>query len=262
MVSPIGPEGSPEREKADTTLKYLIKKALSPDFEVLRADDDTNPGAITPRIVQSILEADLVIADITGANANVFYELAIAHGYRKPTVHIQESSERPPFDIKDMRILPYDTTNPERLEKAQESLKAFVASALKNPEAIETPLRTAHQFEAARASGDVVAQTNVQIMEALDDLRAAVRSLMSRPTGGGGFRYPLTSLSASGDLPDDFDRAEYIRNLETRAKELTREVNTPGLVKLASPGAHLAARQELDEVRQKLREVYPSSAYL
>lgn len=262
VISPIGADGSPEREKADTTLTYLIKKALSPEFDVMRADDDTNPGAITPRIVQSILEADLVIADISGSNANVFYELAIAHGYRKPTVHIQEASERPPFDIKDMRVLSYDTTNPEKLEKAQESLKAFVASALKDPEAIETPLRTAHQFEAVRASGDVVAQTNVQVMDALEDLRAAVRSLMDRPTSSSGFRHPVTSASAIGDLPDDFDRAEYIRNLEKRAKELTREINAPSIVKLASPGAHLAPRQELDEVLQKLRMVYPSSAYL
>ncbi len=261
VISPIGAEGSPEREKADTVLKYLIKKALLPEFDVLRADDDTNPGAITPRIVQSILEADLVVADITGANANVFYELAIAHGYRKPTVHIQESSERPPFDIKDMRILSYDTTHPGKLEQAKDSLKAFVASALKNPEAIETPLRTAHQFEAALASGDVVAQTNVQVKEAIEDLRNEVRSIAIHPSRGG-FRHPLTSLSGIDHLPEDFDRGEYVRNLEARAKELSREIHNPALANLAAPGGFYAAQQELNEVGQKLREVYPSSAYL
>jgi hypothetical protein len=261
VISPIGTEGSPERERADTVLKYLIKKALSPEFDVIRADDDTNPGAITPRIVQSILEADLVIADITGSNANVFYELAIAHGYRKPTVHLQESSEHPPFDIKDMRILAYDTTNPGRLEKAQESLKAFVASALQNPEAIETPLRTAHQFEAARASGDVVAQTNVQVMEAIEDLRTEVRSIAIHPSRGG-FRHPLASLSGADDLPEDFDRAEYVRNLENRAKALIRETHNPTMASIASSGGYFATQEELRDVRERLREVYPSSAYI
>lgn len=88
VISPIGADGSSERAKADTVLTYLIKKALAPDFDVLRADDDTNPGAITPRIIRSILEADLVVADISGLNANVFYELAIAHGYQIGRAHV------------------------------------------------------------------------------------------------------------------------------------------------------------------------------
>ena len=64
VLSPIGKDGSPERDVADKVLKHIIKKAL-PDFRVLRADDDQNPGDITPQIVARILEADRIAADFS-----------------------------------------------------------------------------------------------------------------------------------------------------------------------------------------------------
>lgn len=57
-----------------------------------------------------IISADLVIADLTGNNPNVFYELAIRHSYRKPTIQIIKGEMDIPFDVANMRTISYETT--------------------------------------------------------------------------------------------------------------------------------------------------------
>jgi|SRR4051794_19999714 hypothetical protein len=180
VISPMGEEGSEERKRADLVLRYVIRRPLVDEYRVSRADDDTNPGAITPRVIQSILEADLIVADITSGNANVFYELAIAHGYDKPTIHVMASGTKPPFDVKDLRVIDYDLTNPERLEKAQETIARYAEFARSRPEEIETPLKGAQRFEAVQQSDDPLAKTTVQILKAVEALGLEVRLLRGR----------------------------------------------------------------------------------
>ena len=133
VVSTIGEPGSQEREDADLVLEYLIRPAIGDKYKIARGDEDSNPGAITPQIVESILEADLVIADLSGFNPNVYYEVAIAHGYDRPTVHLQVAVERPAFDLKDMRLVRYNLKNPRELATAVKTLKDFATYALTIP---------------------------------------------------------------------------------------------------------------------------------
>lgn len=175
VISPIGEEKSPERVAADKVLKHIIKKGLGSDYDISRADDSANPGAITPNIVASILEADLIVADLSGLNANVFYELAIAHGYGKPTVHIQRAGERPPFDVKDMRIVRYEIADPDDVEASQQQLAKAASFAEVNPSKVETPLTSARRFESVQSSEDPVAESNVQVMNAINELTTYVK---------------------------------------------------------------------------------------
>lgn len=69
-----------------------------------------NSGLITKAIIEQIITADLVIADLTGINPNVFYELAIRHSYRKPAIQIIKGKLDIPFDISNMRTILYETT--------------------------------------------------------------------------------------------------------------------------------------------------------
>jgi hypothetical protein len=175
VISPIGEPGSDARRQADQALKHLIKKALDSDFTVSRGDADDNPGAITPRIISSIQSADLIVADMSGLNANVFYELAIAHGFNVPTVHIQRSADKVPFDVKDMRVVRYDLNDPDELEASQDILKKYAAYAIANPNKLETPLTSAGRFHAVDASTDPVAESNRQVLEAIEELAGSVR---------------------------------------------------------------------------------------
>ena len=73
VISPIGEERTDIRKHADQFLEYLIKPAMEQAgfAEPLRADQSPEPGAITDQVIGHLLEDDLVIADLTGWNANV-----------------------------------------------------------------------------------------------------------------------------------------------------------------------------------------------
>lgn len=109
VVSPIGSEGSETRERADKLLQFIIREALDEyDYEVKRADEMSEPGSITTQVIENVVESDLVIADLTNHNPNVFYELAIRHATGKPYIQLIESSQNIPFDIADLRTIDYN----------------------------------------------------------------------------------------------------------------------------------------------------------
>ncbi len=61
-------------------------------------------------IRNAIASADLILADLTGQNANVFYEIGIAHTLQKPVLLLSYSIEDVPFDFRHRRVLPYEYT--------------------------------------------------------------------------------------------------------------------------------------------------------
>ena len=88
----------------------LIKPALeSAGCEVERADSFMDQRNILRDVVKGISEANLVIADLTAVNPNVFYELGLCHGLRVPTVLITQSLEEVPFDLRSYRVITYST---------------------------------------------------------------------------------------------------------------------------------------------------------
>ncbi len=93
--------------------------AESVGFTVLRADDIWRNEKVMDDIAEIILNASVVIADLSGQNANVFYELGIAHFAGKLVVPIVQNPNDVPFDIRSDRYLLYANTGPGRrkLEK-------------------------------------------------------------------------------------------------------------------------------------------------
>ncbi|MFO0835866.1 MAG: nucleoside 2-deoxyribosyltransferase [Phycisphaerales bacterium] len=73
-----------------------------------RADEIAEPGRITDQIIRCIRDADVVIADLTGSNPNVMYELGYAHALNKPSIILNQTVKDSPFDVKDMRQIVYD----------------------------------------------------------------------------------------------------------------------------------------------------------
>jgi hypothetical protein len=81
------------------------------DFIVNRADQSTSSGAISKDIIVKIAESDLVVADLSDLNPNVFYELGVRHALRKSGTIIVIDTIRTadsPFDLKDYRHIKYE----------------------------------------------------------------------------------------------------------------------------------------------------------
>lgn len=131
VISPIGEEGSDVRKNADELLKYVIEPACrAKGYEAIRADKISDAGMITQSIIEHILQDDIAIIDITGRNANVFYELAIRHSYGLPAIQVAKDITDIPFDIHNVRTIQYDLSVSgadiarQAIEKAIESIEA------------------------------------------------------------------------------------------------------------------------------------------
>lgn len=99
----------PFAEEFNAVFGKLIKSNLEATscIEVIRADTDLDQRNIMKDVVNGIVASDIVIADLTGNNPNVFYELGIAHGLNKPTILITQDKGGIPFDLKPYRVLEY-----------------------------------------------------------------------------------------------------------------------------------------------------------
>lgn len=87
----------------------MLKRQFEKEFTFSHAGDEDNQQNILKDIIQAIYEADIIIADLTGLNANVFYELGVAHTLNKRVIIITENISSLPFDLKSYRAKEYST---------------------------------------------------------------------------------------------------------------------------------------------------------
>jgi hypothetical protein len=95
------------------TFDELYKTCLRPTVEshgwiCCRADEVYQPREIIDLIWEEIHRADLVIADLTGRNPNVFYEVGYAHALLRPTVLLVQDIKEVPFDLRHRQLLRYE----------------------------------------------------------------------------------------------------------------------------------------------------------
>ena len=91
-----------------------VKDALEiAGYNCVRADDISGSTAIMNKILQEMLSAQFVIADLSTSNANVFYELGIAHSFKdaKNVIIIKGKDEKCPFDLTHLSYIEYSLNN-------------------------------------------------------------------------------------------------------------------------------------------------------
>ena len=180
VVSPIGSPGTPEHRRSLLTLTYIVKKALpEPAWKVVRADEESAPDSITAQVVGRIVESDLIVADLTDHNPNVFYELAVAHGYGKNVIHLLQKGQNVPFDVVDQRVIFYDLTDPESVDSAVRGVTSAQAWLDENPGQARNPISSFGQFKAI-AAGASEGDVGSAVAEALSSLSRQVRRLEAR----------------------------------------------------------------------------------
>jgi len=135
------------KQRYDDLIKEAINKA-DPHLEVVRADDIALPGTITSDILTRIMHSDLVIADVTFPNPNVFYELGLRHACKPGTIIIMDKNgPKVPFDIAHLRHIEYENT-PTGLKELSENLKKYIIHFLNNPSHPDN-----HLLELAKLTG-------------------------------------------------------------------------------------------------------------
>ena len=180
VIGTIGAEGSPERTDADWLLDGIVKPALEPDpfnYDVQRADQIAEPGSITDQIIGAVIEADLVVADLTGANPNAFYELAIRHMEQKAVIHMAQKDQSLPFDIRDYRAVLYSRERPCDLEEAKAELRNHVKAVEDTAYQPSNPITKARGVLDLERSGDPKDKILVDLVEGHRRLEARLKML-------------------------------------------------------------------------------------
>jgi hypothetical protein len=121
IISPIGPPNSEIRKHTDAVFSGIILPAVQElkadgiHIGAFRSDHLQEPGKVSDQMFREIFQDDLCIAILTFFNPNVFYELAVAQCAYRPLVALLQEGETLPFDMTDLRTVPYDLKDTQRL---------------------------------------------------------------------------------------------------------------------------------------------------
>lgn len=168
VISPIGEMGSDTRLWADDVFELLIEPALEMyGFHVIRADMLVGPGEINSEVIGLVQNAELCIIDLTGHNANVFYECGRRHEAAKPFIQLIRVGDKLPFDVSGIRTIQYDLSNPRSTRRAIEEIR-----------------KTVDQFEASGYPTAASGVTTTSLALALERMERKIDNLMASSKGG------------------------------------------------------------------------------
>lgn len=164
----------------ETGIKPAVEAA---GLECVRGDQERTGGIIHTAMFARLLLSEFVIADLTTANPNVFYELGVRHT-AKPytTIPIFATISDLPFDVNLVRAIPYDLDKgvlPDKGAKVlRETLTTRIRAALEGPVTKDSPLfQLFDQFPGIEMSHEVTdvfrdrVQYSQELKNRLEDAR-------------------------------------------------------------------------------------------
>ncbi len=105
-----------------------------------RADDIMKPGSVVKDIVQYLANADVVIADLTHQNPNVFYELGVRHALRGRVIMLTQSTEDIPFDLRNYRVVQYTPDSPAGFRQVTTQIRQNLRQLVKDEHILDSPI--------------------------------------------------------------------------------------------------------------------------
>lgn len=127
VVSPIGEMGSDVRRNADQLYQHIIKPVCEKcGFNAQRVDEFNTSGSITQEILDALNDFELVIADMSGHNPNVFFEIGYRTRSQKPIIHLKRKDEVIPFDVSAIRTFDYDLTDLDMVTATKDRLEQVI----------------------------------------------------------------------------------------------------------------------------------------
>ncbi|MEO6232747.1 MAG: hypothetical protein ABJB11_17245 [Ferruginibacter sp.] len=181
VISPIGEPDSQTRKRSDKILKFIIIPAVEKfDYEAIRADQISEPGIITSQVIQKIVESDLVIADLTDKNPNVFYELALRHAIKKPLIQIISKDDTIPFDIAATRVIRFDIQDLDSVENAKTEIANQILIVKSGKVEFDNPISISFDIKKLNESGNPEQRSIADIVQSLSEIRGIVTNLESK----------------------------------------------------------------------------------
>ena len=179
IISAIGEEESETRKRANVIYEFMFEPILKDmGYNVTRSDKIGSAGLITREIVKQIINSDLIIADVSDENPNVFYELAIRNVVKKPVIVIKRAEQKMPFDIYDKRAIPLDTTKPRVWENAKKQLRVQIKDSEENPVNASESILSDLSFEFDREKKPKVEEDiQLELKDTTDGLKRLVEDL-------------------------------------------------------------------------------------
>ncbi len=126
----------PFAEPFDTIYRdHVVPTIKNVGLRVRRADDVYGTQPIIEDIWEGICSSEIVLADVTGRNPNVMYEIGMAHTVGKPVIILTQTMDDVPFDLKHYRCIVYSYT-PRGIKELEERIAGtvgFVKHGQKSP---------------------------------------------------------------------------------------------------------------------------------
>lgn len=208
IISPIGKEGAPDYIHFKKVRRHFIDKvATEKGYKTIRADDISEPGKITSQIIDQLRKADLVIADLSNSNPNVYYELAIRDAVRLPVILIGDNNVEIPFDVRAQRLLKY-SIDLDEIEESRNKLAEYIDAVEREEYRVDSPVT-----EALITPSDEISSTNrdylALILRKISSLNEEFTSSRIEFTPK---RSILTSSAPTRSLTRDFNEITYLLN--------------------------------------------------
>lgn len=246
---PIGEEGSDEFAHFRSVFDVIIKPAVEQlGYTVWRADDSPFTGNITKEVVEALSSSDLVIADLSNRNPNVYLELGIRHCLRKSgTIHLVEADQALPFDVGGYRAIKY-STDFDKIDGVKADIQAAINEKRRRPEKPDNPVHDSLDLpqDYRALAGDIQVG---KLEAAQNDLAKTTRELELLRR-----RYEPDGRDDGGERiePERLDEREMAGRLTSISKQVM-ENSLPGqLVVTAQQVAAEGKMTELVTVAQKL----------
>jgi hypothetical protein len=127
IVMPLGTKGSETAARFSEIYSYLIKPAVEETgFSCVRADEILKPGSIIQDIVAHLTNSIAVIADLTGQNPNVFYEVGVRDAVKGRMILLAQDIADVPFDLRGYRVVVYEVKGPKGYHEAKEKIRTYL----------------------------------------------------------------------------------------------------------------------------------------
>ncbi len=144
VIMPYGGNDPAAQKHFSGVFKTIISPAVrNAGYEPKRSDLGGEPGNITTDIIRDLADSEVVIADLTTGNPNVFFELGIRHAFRKSgTVHLVDKSHGLPFDLRTYRAIEY-TDDMADVPDVQQKIEEAIQRRIDQPDRADNPVHDA-----------------------------------------------------------------------------------------------------------------------